>query len=239
MPTQTPPAYTLDQLSPVRRLVAKSGVSLAAVVKVASGIVKPIAQRVISRATTLPKPVRLTEDEKYALNALPTKLMVEWPDSRRLLTSDEKVDMLELLKAVKTVKGLVGRTEESLKAAFFNHLDIQAEAAEKSVIDDTTEIHKNGWYVIPGEVSHPDVDMIATREVRAGSVNLTEEALRGLEEEGLIDHDTYLSWTRQVREVNELAILTSISANPWHSLLIAQATERGAGSPALQIRKAK
>jgi hypothetical protein len=233
------PAYTLEQLTPVRRLVAKSGTSLAAIVKVASGIVKPIAQRISSRVTTVPASIHLTENEAYALAALPTKMDVEWPTSRRLLTAEEKLELLELLKATKMVKGIVARTEESLKAAFFNHLDIMAEAAEQSVIDDTTEIHKQGWYCLPGRVEHPDVDVVATREIRAGTANLTEEALAGLETDGLITHDTYLAWTRQVREVNELAILASIAANPWQSLLIAQATERGAASPALQIRKAK
>lgn len=238
MPTQTAKStgYTLDQLTPVRKLVAKSGTSLAAVVKVASGIIKPIATRVLTKKTTVPTPVRLSADERYALTMLPTKLKVEWPTTRRLLNGDERVDLLELLRAVKTVKGLIGRTEESLKAAFFNHLDVLADAYEE--IDNTTEIHENGWYCLPGKVGHPDMDIVASREIRAGSVKLTDEALSALEAEGLIDHETYLRWTRQVREVDELAVLADIATNPWHSLLIAQATERGASSPALTVRKA-
>lgn len=231
-----------EQLNPVRKLVAKGGASIASIVRAASGIVRPVAVRVLERTVILPTPITLNVPERAALHSLEKHLSaVVWPTERRLLSEDEKKDLLTLLNTVKDAKAVIDRTEKSLSAAFGNHLDIQAEAANgtpTAVIDDTTEIsEKSGQYVLPGKVSHPEIDIVASREVRAGSTTLDDEDLRMLEETGVIDHATYLSWTEQARVPNEYAILASIAKNPWLSIALARGTRRGAGGTSLYRRK--
>lgn len=190
--------------------------------------------------TPLPKPLVLSADEQEALEAFATQatnLMV--PPNRRMMTVAELTSVTGFLATTKVVAKLVKRaTEDTIKPAFHNHFDVKAE--KDGVADPrTTPRHpKSGHYLLEDKTSGK-VDGLpasAEREVRGGSVSLTVEGLKALEEKGVIDRLTFLSLTSQVRVVDEDKVMAAVRKNPELVEKLRQATSVSDPTIALTIR---
>lgn len=219
----------------LKELLAKKGVSLADLVRTVDA-----AQAEITPPKPytgpLPKKVTVSPTDVVTLSRFATLAeSAEWPTERRELTELEKNSLLHLLVAEKTLKALVERVEKSLKPAIFNHLDVQAERT--GAANQATPRHKDGYYILDGEVTIEGLGYKATRETRAGTVSLTAEDLAQLENEGTITHDEFLKLTRQVRVVEEAHLMAQLADNPDLAQKIALATKQGSPTVALNLRK--
>jgi len=208
--------------------------AIAAEAKASQTETAPIAE------TPLPKPLVLSSEEKAALENFKSQalnLMV--PPNRRMLTVEELTSVNTFLATTKVVAKVVKRaTEDTLKPAFHNHFDVKAE--KDGVADPkTTPRHpKSGHYLLEDKTSGK-VDGLkasAEREVRGGSVSLTVEGLRALEEAGEIDRLTFLSLTSQVRVVDEDKVLAAVKKNPELVEKLRKATSVSDPTIALTIR---
>lgn len=190
--------------------------------------------------TPLPKPLVLSPEEEAALKAFATQATnLTVPPNRRMMTTEELFSVNTFLATTKVVAKVVKRaTEDTIKPAFHNHFDVKAE--KDGVADPrTTPRHpKSGHYLLEDKTSGKvsGLKASAERELRGGTVSLTEEGLKGLVDSGEISHQEYLAMTRQVRVVDEDAVLAAVKKNPELVQKLRKATSVSDPTIALTIR---
>lgn len=225
----------LSIVDTIKGVITKKGATVSDAVKA----LKIAVTAVDAPAAPLPKSPALPAEVVQTLTALPGLLAsVELPDSRRELTTAEREEILDAVVQIKeAAKGLDNSLAE-LKTAAFNHFDAVALSSRR--IDPLVPQTKEGWFVLEDKESF-DVEgqtQTLTREVRNGSVAMTEQDIASLEAEGSIDHVTYLRWTKQIRVVDEDAIMVDLKKSPDLIGTIAKAAKVGSASAALYVRKA-
>lgn len=227
---------TLNVVENIKGVITKKGATISDAVKA----VKNAAAATSAPATPIPGSPALSAEVEQNMKALPALLAsLELPEVRRQLTADEREALLDAYVQLKAViKGLDDSAGE-MKAAAFNHFDAAALAtdADLSLAPRT----KEGWFVVEDKTSFAieGQDKTLTREVRNGSVSLTEADVAQLEQDGQIDHKTYLRWTQQVRVINEDAIMADLKKTPQLIMAVARAAKVGAASASLNVRNAK
>lgn len=207
---------TLSTLGTHTQVALKEGTSWGDVVRAA--MLDANADALPAAKTPVAKAVTLTDQEKAALTAFADQLgTVIWPSTRRQLTKPELRKLVELLATTKDLKKLVERVETGEKVALFNHFDVCAEKdADNPANPALSPRHKDGFYIREDveNGSVPDLPFKATRETKSASVELSAEKLFDLVLAGEITREKYLSLTRQVRVIDEAAVMQEIKQNP-------------------------
>jgi hypothetical protein len=164
------------------------------------------------------------------------------PTERSALTASQRRELIHAMQTLKDAKATCQTVDTELKAAWHGHFDATAE--ELSLVGAETPRHrKNGWYLVEDKHSgavegEPET---VVREVRGGKTELTEAGLAKLETQGVIDHETYLRCTKQVRVVNEDAVVSEIArrADPEFAAKLVAVSEQTDPTVAISLRKAK
>lgn len=168
--------------------------------------------------TSVAKAIILTDQEQAALTAFAEQLSTAvWPSTRRQLTKPELRKLVELLATTKDLKKLVERVESGEKTALFNHFDVCAEKdGDNPANPAISPRHKDGFYIREDTEngSVPDLPVKVTREVKSASVALSAEKLFDLMLSGEISREKYLSLTKQVRVIDEDAVMREVKHNP-------------------------
>lgn len=207
---------TLSALGANTQVALKEGNSWSDVVRAA--MLDANADALPAAKTPTAKAVALTDQEKVALTAFADQLgTVVWPSSRRQLTKPELRKLVELLATTKDLKKLVERVEAGEKIALFNHFDVCAEKDTDNPANPAlSPRHKDGFYIREDTENGavPDLPQKVTREVKSASVELSAEKLFDLVLAGEITREKYLSLTKQVRIIDEEAVMREVKQNP-------------------------
>lgn len=185
------------------------------------------------------KPLAFSVEEEAALSDITFRMdEMAWPVSRRELTATQQDRLLAFYNTTHLAAKALERAKETIRTAFFNHLDVQAEAAGVAKPDETPR-DKNGHYLLPGEIAVEGQEFRMTREVTDPSVDLNAEDLKALVDLGALPHETFLALTTQVRVVDEDKVMAAVRKDPALLATLSHATRvtrRGSGS--LNQRKA-
>lgn len=231
---------TLSALGANTRVALQEGTSWSEVVRAAMLDANADARPAVK--TSVAKAVTLTEQEKAALTAFASQLgEAVWPTTRRQLKQPELRKLVELLTTTKDLKKLVERVEGAEKTALFNHFDVCAEKdADDPANPAISPRHKDGFYIREDTEngSVPDLPVKVTREVKSASVALSAEKLLELVITGEISRETYLSLTKQVRVIDEDAVMREIKRDPGLiSVLKAATVVTKAATVSMNLRK--
>lgn len=231
---------TLSTLGANTQVALKEGTSWSDVVRAA--MLDANADALPTAKTPVAKPVSLTDQEKAALTAFADQLgTAVWPSTRRQLTKPELRKLVELLATTKDIGKLVDRVEKAEKTALFNHFDVCAEKVEDNPANPAlSPRHKDGFYIREDTEngSVPDLPVKVTREVKSASVALSAEKLLELVIAGEISRETYLSLTKQVRVIDEDAVMREIKRDPGLiSVLKAATVVTKAATASMNLRK--
>lgn len=207
---------TLSTLGTHTQVALKEGTSWGDVVRAA--MLDANADALPAAKTPAAKAIVLTDQEKAALTAFADQLgTVVWPTTRRQLKQPELRKLVELLATTKDLKKLVERVEAGEKIAVFNHFDVCAEKDDDNPANPAlSPRHKDGFYIREDTENGavPDLPVKVTREVKSASVALSAEKLLELVIAGEISRETYLSLTKQVRVIDEDAVMREIKRDP-------------------------
>jgi len=165
-----------------------------------------VAQQEIPKVA-LPKPVKVTADQRLALAELAELAgKIDWPIGRRALGDDERDQFGEFLTKVKIVKKFVDDSEGALRATLFNDFDVRAERDGR--VDENTPRDVHGHYLIP------DVGPGYAREPKAGTPTTDTDALRDLVEKGELEHSDFVAATVATRIIEQGRFLRLIGKKP-------------------------
>lgn len=188
------------------------------------------------------KPVKLSAKDTAALQTMATKLdAVVWPSDRRKLNKTELKSMLELFSATKDLKSLVERLEKGEKPVFFNHFDVIAETRDDNPAT-PAEAPRNGdgFYALEDKENGAvdGLEVKATREVSAATVQIDVERLFDLVQAGKLSRETFRKMTKRVLAVDEDGVMAEIKADPTLIPIVKEATViTRAASVSLNLRK--
>lgn len=176
------------------------------------------AEALPNAKTPVAKTIKLSDQEQAALTAFADQLgTAVWPSTRRQLTKPELRKLVELLATTKDLGKLVDRVEKAEKVALFNHFDVCAEKdTENPANPALSPRHKDGFYLREDTEngSVPELPQKVTREVKSASVELSAEKLFDLVLAGEITREKYLALTKQVRVIDEEAVMREVKHNP-------------------------
>lgn len=162
---------------------------------------------------------------------------VELPTSRRLMLAEELVSATNLGLDAKIVKKGAEDAVNAIKAAVFNHLDVELE--DTSNVSDLP-VDKSGHYLVEGELDIPGTGQTLSRELKQDAPTLTEQSLWRLVEQGKLPRKTYYRITKKARRnVDEEALLEELKSNPVLESVIRDAIEPGKVTAAFWIRPTK
>lgn len=183
--------------------------------------------------------VELTYEAQEAINSLPEVFNSVDPDVPRLLTEEERADLLEERNTILALKDELLAREERIKEIYRNHQDRQAESEGR--VGKDTPVDSRGHYVIakPGDTYRTEIpghDLEVSQEYRSGRVSVDPTALEDLAE---TDRETYLGFTRSVRVFDEDKALKHLNKNPESMSAVTKITQRGTPHTALFFRKPK
>lgn len=180
----------------------------------------------------LPIPREITEEEKQALVKVTEVYGKVVPTERRKLTSDEVSALVEEKETLDTLRKMAEkRMDDGIKVAIHNHLDIEAE--EKGIAKGASR-NADGHYILNGEVrGNPDTPKRFTRETRTSKPRINAVKLKEI-----LDHETWLSITTQVRMLDESKLMIALRKNPELIVKLQDAIEPGSTVVSLNLRKA-
>lgn len=154
-----------------------------------------------------PKPVEVSDEQRLALSRLAELVSaIEWPDSRKQLTDEQRKQFGDAVVAAKAVAGLAKKVEEGLRTALFNDLDLVQDAA--GTVPANAARDKDGHYLTEGE------GIGWKRGVTPATPSLDAKELAGLVEGGQLTHKEYLGMTTQIRIADPGKVLAYIRKNP-------------------------
>lgn len=188
-------------------------------------------------AVDLPKAVVVSAEQAAAIATLADVLATAvTPTERRTLTADEVVSLMGERAVLDAVAKVIDGRKDAQKAAIFNHLDVELEAAGATGDADRDA---KGHYAVKGEVAVPEAGKKFARELRTGSPTLDADALAALVDDPSIDfsHDDYLACTTQVRVLDEAKVLLHIRKRPEVVAALGRATKAGSVTASLNVRK--
>lgn len=188
------------------------------------------------------KTVTIGDKLRKALNALPNVFGSVQPSERRSLDPAEIAKITEEYQEIETVKGQLGKRQEAIKESMRIHQDFQAEAegaAGTRILSGAAAGHVLA--ATPGKPFETPVegfeDAWQQRYVK-GSTSQDLGILKELFDSGKITRAEYLSFTSEVRVLDEERIRAAIKKNPARSLEILGAiTRRSAPSASLYAPK--
>lgn len=201
-----------------------------------------------------PKPLVLTDEQRDALDAVPSVFGVVHPDAPKVLTDDEMVALYAERETVRAaLEPLKGR-DEVIKEIVRHHMDLVAEqnnvalphdiVSKGEVVAFATPRDASGHYILaskgkPERASIPGSNKEWSREYRAGAVSFAfaEETLLDMLTGGEITRDQYLSMTREKRVFDETKALDALRKDPASYLPIFQrVANRAADSTSMFVR---
>lgn len=243
MTTIAPETAAGTELAPVsaaRKALARKGRSFLDVVRAVHSAGSGPAPTQIEVADKVEPPLpakpSVAEDVKVALRLVGERVAGIRVPTRRAKLSDAQFQSLgEALAAIKVVKKWIKEVEDdTIRVALFNHFDRVAEDG-KDFDPEAISVDKNGFYVLPAQVKL-DAGPVVKREPRQGRVTLAAEDLFELVQTGELDRQDYLALTKQVRVVDEEAVLGALERKPALAVAIKKASTVAPGSVALQVR---
>lgn len=176
----------------------------------------------------LPAPAVITDEQRAALQRLVEVFGGVVPTERRDLTIPEVTQLLVETRTLKAVEKLTKDRISDIRTTMFNHFDVVAEKAK--LVDDDTPRTEEGHYPLAGEAKGDAQPTKFTREVRQGSVDVSESMLRELaEDESYPDftHTDYLAVTVPVRMFNEHKFMLALKKKPKLLVAIQKAVTKG------------
>lgn len=189
-----------------------------------------------------PAAVEMTEDLKQALALLPKVFGQVQVTEIRSLTEDERAALGEEQDVIAAIQDVLKIRDAAIKESVRHHMDLKAVAEGKVTEDTETDAH--GHYVVaakgkPERVAIPGTDKEWSREYRSGKVEIDADRLRDMDEAGEIDHEVYLSFTKQVRVFDEARAMAAMEKDPSLLHVFRKLIKRGRPSLSLYVRKAK
>lgn len=184
---------------------------------------------------TLPSPVVLTPEQRYAIERLPAAVEAPVPAEKRTLTPGEVIELIEERACLDAVEEAIKRRKEAIRTTVFNHLDLE-------VTDPDAPIDEHGHAIAPGSLTVPGLNKRFAREIRQGSPVLSADALElqvSDEDGSIFTRDDFLACTTQVRVVDEAKVLLHLRRNPSIVGAIKEATSVGRSTASLWVRKSK
>jgi len=188
----------------------------------------------------LPKPAVLTDQAAQAVSRVSEVFGSFQLPSRRVLTAKELARLTDeavtLVTAAKPIKARLDVIAETLRV----HMDVTAEAAGAGPATERIQAGlAKGHYLVakPGEpykVPVPGFEEAWEQRYVAGGAAPNPARLLGLEQQGQITHEEYLSLTRETRVFDEEKMASVIRKNAARGIqILGEITERS--SPGAQL----
>lgn len=184
-------------------------------------------------------PVTCTPKVRKALADLPALLGKVNVSERRMLTPAELEKVTREAVAINAVTTPLGKRSDTISEMIRAHQDIQAEKAGQAtpaavvrggrIMRAATQRVPSGvargHYLLaepeaPFETPVEGFDDRWQQRFISGKASLSLDRLKGLEADGTITRDEYLSFTRETRVIDEEKIAAAIRKNPGRALAI-------------------
>lgn len=237
--------------APLLSLISKQGQTLPALL----GSILPTVRVEQAKEWDIPKVVKVTPKVAAAVDALSLTVARDTPAltvlERRTLTeaeidllSDERIALDVLAKYVEARK-------EAMRSMIFNHFDVKVEeavavAAANADLPDEERLplppldDKGEHYLMADVVPTSDGEKKWVRQLSEKAPTLTADALDEVAHTKAVGdaftHDDYLACTRQVRVLDEEAMLIRMRTKPEIIAAARIAAERGKSTAALYHR---
>ncbi len=205
-----------------------------------------------AKAPPLPS---ITDEQRRALARVVEVFGVVVPDSRRTLTAPEVSSLIQERLVLDEIATLAADRKDGIRTTVCNHLDCQIEEDAATVVAEGGEEPEmpprddKGHYVKAGKAAAPGQPKQFSREVRSGAVTVDPELLRTLADDPTFQaelaaagvsftHADYLVMTRQVRVVDEAAVMIALRQKPGLVHALRLATKAAPATAAVSMRKA-
>lgn len=186
-----------------------------------------------------PKAITLSDEAHRALQVLPAVFGRVQVESIRTLTLAEQEKLGEEALVLDALTSDFRARRDAISEAIRNHLD-QAAVASGQAYEAPKD--RNGHYVLgapknPATLPIPGTNRKWSSEYRSGRVTVSGDELLRLYEAGEIDRATYLSFTKEVRVLDEEKVYKAVRKQPSLLGVLAKITKRGLPGSSLNIRK--
>lgn len=216
----------MTELVPQTQASAPEGAAdLATILKrIANTKVASEPERPVGDVKVVPVPKGTVEAISRLNSVLKT---VKLPSERRRLTKAEQTKLISLGSDAKLVEKTLKTAIQSVKTAFYNHLDVGLET-DNDV--DGLPVDPAGHYLVAGSMEVPGTGKKIVRQLNSGQAQITEAGLKSLYEKGQITREQYRNTTKHVdspRVVDEDGLLEEIKRDPNLMAALAQIVEPG------------
>lgn len=190
----------------------------------------------------VPPPPAMTKEQQEAVERVKDVFGKVAPQQRRLLKPAEVTALVEEKTTLDALKKMAESRLEDMRATVFHHLDLEAEATEGKITDETPR-DVRGFLALKGWVKGtPGTGKMLTREVREDAPQIDGDALKALADNPIYEdftHDDYLAMTRAERVVDEDKFRLHLKTNPRIGRTVTSALQKGKIVAALYLRTEK
>lgn len=212
---------------------------LADVLKALVRATEPQAPAIIPPVPPVPA---MTKEQQEAVERVREVFGKVAPQQRRLLKPAEVTALVEEKFTLDQLKKMAEGRLEDMRATVFHHLDLEAEARE-GVVTDETPRDSRGFLALKGWAKGtPGTGKMLTREVREEAPQIDGDALKALADSPLYEdftHDDYLAMTTATRVVDEDKFRLHLKTNPRIARVVTSALQKGKIISALYLRTEK
>lgn len=191
----------------------------------------------------VPEALSITPEFVEALKRLPEVFGAVMPAERRALNDAEVELLFAERETLRAVLDLLNSRDADIKSTVRHHIDVEAEQNGLAT-PDTTPRDNAGHYLLaapqqPVRVDIPNTNQAWSSEYREGAVSIDEALLKEMADNGEIDREDYLAFTREVRVFDETKALKALADKPERLQILKAITKRSRATTALFVRKSK
>ncbi len=178
-----------------------------------------------------PLPAVITSKQKEALERLEEVFGSVVPEEARSLNQFEVNLLMEERVTLDEVESLAKTRKASIRTTLLNHFDTET--------NDYAPEDKEGHKLIAAKAPSTTHGKSFSWEISNRGGTLDAEALKELDEAGLLDHDVYLSMTTPVRVLDEHKVMLALQKHPDLIETIGKAVTRTSKVGSLFVRPTK